>query len=184
MTAHAVAQTVGLHTEIFVQGRGLSHFVARTNDNFMLICPLWRHVKFTMLLNLWKIMFVVAFLLVGGFGIDKFVVDDLEVRLGESEGISRSSTISQENLQKILAGVENGSKENIYFYGLLKLYGISLSKDLAIAAQNFQRASALGHVEATTAYGMMAMSGHGIKQDFAVAMKSFRRGVELGDMVR
>jgi len=124
-----------------------------------------------------------ALLLVAGLGFEKFAVDELEVKLGEKEGISRSSTISQENLQKILAGVETGNKENIYFYGLLKLYGISLSKDLAIAAQNFQRASSLGHVEATTAYGMMAMSGHGIKQDFAAAMKSFRRGVELGDMV-
>lgn len=128
-------------------------------------------------------MLVLALLLVTGLGFEKFAVDELEVKLGENEGISRSATISQENLQKILAGVETGNKENIYFYGLLKLYGISLSKDLAIAAQNFKRASALGHVEATTAYGMMAMSGHGMKQDFAAAMKSFRRGVELGDMV-
>lgn len=131
----------------------------------------------------WKILFLLSLLLATVLGIEKFVVDELEVKLGENEGISLTSTISNENLQKILAGVENGNKENIYFYGLLKLYGISLSKDLAIAAQNFQRASALGHVEATTAYGMMAMSGHGMKQDFAAAMKSFRRGVELGDMV-
>lgn len=136
-----------------------------------------------MLLSVQRAWFVFALLCVAGMWSEKFAVDELEVRLGENEGISSTSTISQENLQKILNGVENGNKENIYFYGLLKLYGISLSKDLSIAAQNFNRASLLGHKEGTTAYGVMLMSGHGVKQDFGTAMKYFRKGVELGDMV-
>jgi TPR repeat protein len=115
---------------------------------------------------------------------EKFRIDDLEIQLGESEGLSTSSTISPDSLQRILNGVENGNKENIYFYGLLKLYGISLSKDLLTAAQNFNRASSLGHKEATTAYGVMLMSGHGVKKDAVGAMKYFRKGVEMGDMVR
>lgn len=115
---------------------------------------------------------------------EKFGIDNVEIQLGQQAGISQTSTISQENLQKILTGVENGNRNNIYFYGLLKLYGISLSKDLALAAQNFDRASGLGHKEATTAYGVMLMSGHGIRKDLAGAMKYFRKGVELGDMVR
>jgi hypothetical protein len=115
---------------------------------------------------------------------EKFRIDDLEIQLGESEGLSVSSTISAEGLQRILNGVENGNKENIYFYALLKLYGISLSKDLSTAALNFNRASSLGHMEATTAYGVMLMSGHGVKKDPVSAMKYFRRGVEMGDMVR
>lgn len=114
---------------------------------------------------------------------EKFGIDNLDFQLGQQEGISLTSTITQENLQKILAGVENGNRDNIYFYGLLKLYGISLSKDLPLAAQNFNRASSLGHKEATTAYGVMLMSGHGIRKDLAGAMKYFRKGVELGDMV-
>lgn len=114
---------------------------------------------------------------------EKFGIDNLDFQLGQHEGISLTSTITHENMQKILAGVENGNRDNIYFYGLLKLYGISLSKDLALAAQNFNRASSLGHKEATTAYGVMLMSGHGVRKDLAGAMKYFRKGVELGDMV-
>jgi TPR repeat protein len=112
-----------------------------------------------------------------------FRVNELEIRLGDSEGISPSSTISQEQLQRILAGVENGNKENIYYYGLLKLYGISVSKDLSMAAQHFLRASSLDHKEATTAYGVMLMSGHGMKKDLAQAIRFFRKAVSLGDMV-
>jgi len=136
-----------------------------------------------MIFNLLKFCLIAAFMLWTCASTEKFGIDELEIKLGDTEGISATSTISQENLQKIISGVENGNKDNIYFYGLLKLYGISLSKDLATAAQNFQRASALGHKEATTAYGVMLMSGNGIKQDFAGALKYFRRGVELGDMV-
>lgn len=129
--------------------------------------------------------FVLLMILCGHiYSYDKFEINELEIKLGDSEGLSPTSTISQESLQRILVGVENGNKDNIYFYGLLKLYGISLSKDLAIAAQNFNRASNLGHKEATTAYGVMLMSGHGMKKDFSGAMKYFRKGVELGDMVK
>lgn len=110
--------------------------------------------------------------------------DNWEIQLGQQQGISQTSTISPENLQKILTGVENGNSDNIYFYGLLKLYGISVSKDLVLAAQNFNRASSLGHKEATTAYGVMLMSGNGIRKDLTGAMKLFRKGVELGDMVK
>jgi TPR repeat protein len=114
---------------------------------------------------------------------EKYGIGELEIAIGEKEGIRESSSISHETLQKILAGVENGNKDNIYYFGLLKMYGISVSKDLGIAAQNFQRASSLGHKEGTTAYGVMLLTGNGVKQDLGGAMKYFRRGVELGDMV-
>ena len=117
------------------------------------------------------------------YAIEKFSVGELDIAFGEKEGINESSDISNETLQKILAGVENGNKDNIYYFGLLKLYGIAVSKDLIVAAQNFNRASSLGHKEGTTAYGVMLMSGHGMKKDLAMAMKYFRKGVELGDMV-
>lgn len=118
------------------------------------------------------------------FAYKKFTLDGLEVKLGESEGLDESSIVSQDNLRKILSGVEAGNKENIYFYALLKLYGISMSKDLMGAAENFLRASNLGHKEATTAYGVMLMSGSGVDKHNVNAVKVFRKGVELGDMVR
>ena len=65
-------------------------------------------------------------------------------------GLHQDSSISHDTLDQILKGVESGNRDNIYFYGLLKLYGISLSADAAIAAQHFLRASNLGHKDATT----------------------------------
>ena len=135
------------------------------------------------MLSVWYIAACVLLFAYSSLSFEKFVMDELEIKLGDNEGISKTSTISAENLQRILAGVENGNKDNIYFYGLLKLYGISVSKDLAVAAQNFNRASTLGHKDATTAYGVMLMSGHGVKMDMVGALKYFRKGVELGDLV-
>ena len=86
-------------------------------------------------------------------------------------------------MDRILKGVESGNKDNIYFYGLLKLYGISLSVDAVIAAQHFLRASHLGHKDATTAYGVMLMTGRGMQQDKTKATTFFRRAIEMGDMV-
>ena len=57
-------------------------------------------------------------------------VENLDLALGSEKGITERSAISTEVLQKILQGVENGNRDNIYFYGLLKMYGISVSKDL------------------------------------------------------
>lgn len=115
---------------------------------------------------------------------EKYAIDELEIDIGAQEGLQESSSIPHETLQKILAGVENGNKDNIYYFGLLKMYGISVGKDLSVAAQNFLRASSLGHKEGTTAYGVMLMSGNGVKQDLGSALKYFKKGVELGDMVR
>ena len=79
--------------------------------------------------------------------------------------------------------MESGNRDNIYFYGLLKLYGISLSEDAGIAAQHFLRASNLGHKDATTAYGVMLLTGRGMQRDQTMAMNFFRRAMEMGDMV-
>jgi hypothetical protein len=114
---------------------------------------------------------------------EKLVVDELDIDLGRSEGLSKTSSISGDNLKKILDGVENGNPNNIYFYGLLKLYGISVTKDLATSSQNFLRASSLGHMEATTAYGLSLLNGMGVKKDHVQAVQFFRKAVELGDMV-
>jgi len=98
-------------------------------------------------------------------------------------GLHQDSSISHDTLDQILKGVESGNRDNIYFYGLLKLYGISLSADAAIAAQHFLRASNLGHKDATTAYGVMLLTGRGMQRDQTMAMNFFRRAMEMGDMV-
>lgn len=108
----------------------------------------------------------------------------VDVMLGKEQGLVAGATISTENLQKILDGVSRGNRDNIYFYGLLKLYGIGVTKDLKGAAEQFLRASQLGHKEATTAYGVIKFRGDdGKAPDFAMAVKFFRDAVALGDTV-
>lgn len=109
---------------------------------------------------------------------------DLPYNLGYSQGIHKGTdSISRDTLQKILLGVEKGDKDNIYFYGLLKLYGISVSQDSNVAAEYFLRAAKLGHKEATTAYGVSLLYGYGVQKDTVAATKWFRNGITLGDMV-
>lgn len=110
-------------------------------------------------------------------------LENMDLNLGEEQGLTERSVISNEVLQKILQGVENGNKDNIYFYGLLKLYGISMSQDPTGAAQQFLRASSLGHKEATTAYGVIMLTGALGSVDYLEALKYFREGVTQDDMV-
>ena len=129
---------------------------------------------------IWMILFILY-----GFAIsyERTAIDDLAIDLGDKEGLSKTSTISGDNLKKILAGVESGNKDNIFYYGLLKLYGISVSKDFVTARSNFLRASKLGHVEATTAYGVMLMSGTGAAPDYVGAVQFFRKAIDMDDIV-
>jgi hypothetical protein len=110
-------------------------------------------------------------------------VGDLEFNLGEEKGISKSSSVTAETLKRILEGVERENADNIYFYGLLKLYGLAVALDIPGAAQQFLRASSLGHKDATTAYGVMLISGHLGPKDDVKAIQYFRQAVSLGDMV-
>ena len=52
--------------------------------------------------------------------------------------------------------------DNLYFLGLLKLYGITITKDIVGAASAFESAAALGHADAQTALGVMKMKGLGV----------------------
>lgn len=51
--------------------------------------------------------------------------------------------------------------DNIYFLGLLKLYGIALTKNEEAAAEYFKQAADLGLADAQTAYGIMLVQGLG-----------------------
>ena len=108
--------------------------------------------------------------------------DIMEVQLGADLGIDKDKEIDNATVRKVMDGVEAGLKESIYFFGLMKLYGLSLSKEISIAAKNFERASKLGHAEATTAYGMLLLHGEGVEKDEALALTYFRRGVQLKDV--
>jgi TPR repeat protein len=113
----------------------------------------------------------------------RLIDHDLQIAIGGGgHGLTtETGSISNEHLERILRGVENGHKESIYFFALLKLYGISLPKDVTAALQNFRKASELGHAEAATAAGVMSLTGVGVEKDYATAIASFRRAVGLGD---
>ncbi len=107
--------------------------------------------------------------------------DGIEIDLGEELNLTPGSSVDADTLKKIMSGVEAGNKEHIYFFGLLKLYGISLSKNTTVAAASFKRAGDMMHREALTAYGVCLMSGTGVTQDYVGAVQYFKRASDLGD---
>lgn len=111
--------------------------------------------------------------------------DMVDINLGKKHGLNSTTQLSQDALLKIINGAERGDRgmcywnindhllvqlitnkyeswlDNLYFLGLLKLYGITVSKDYVVAAQNFQKAANLGLADAQTAFGVMKMKGIG-----------------------
>lgn len=111
-------------------------------------------------------------------------IGELEVNIGAERGISSSSSsVSPETLSRIMEGVKKGNADNIYFYGLLKMYGISMIKDVKGAASEFRRAAEKGHKDAATALGVMLLSGAMGEKDDIEAVSFLRKGVSLGDQV-
>lgn len=53
------------------------------------------------------------------------------------------------------------SVDSLYFLGLLKLYGISVSPDAAKALEYMRKAAELRHLEAMAALGVMLLHGRG-----------------------
>ena len=54
-----------------------------------------------------------------------------------------------------------GFADSLYFLGLLKLYGISVSPDAAKALEFIRKAAELRHLEAMAALGVMLLHGRG-----------------------
>jgi len=107
----------------------------------------------------------------------------MEVKLGNDLGVEPGQKeVNDETLKAVLDGVKVGNANSMYFYGLFKLYGISLPKDEKSAAEMFKKAADLEHAESTTAYGMMLMHGLGVALDAKKAVYYFRKGVKTGDM--
>ena len=101
--------------------------------------------------------------------------------IGSEHSLSKTESVSPENLRNILHGVESGNKESFYFFGLLKLYGISVPIDAVVACESFRKAGNLGHALAATAHGTMLSNGIGVPQDYSAAVLAFRLGIQLGD---
>ena len=102
--------------------------------------------------------------------------------LGSKFGLNSDSVISAENLRKITVGAEHGNKDNLYFLGLLKLYGISVNMNPSEASQHILQAAELGLPDAMTAYGVMRYLGIGVELDYAASIMWFKKGVVAGDM--
>lgn len=131
-----------------------------------------------------KAVFKVLLVLVLCFGTIAYTnpeFDYMEMKLGSDLGIHEDKEISNETIKRVLEGVEKGNKESIYFFAIMKLYGLSLSKEPSIAAKNFEKAAKLGHPEATTAYGLLLLHGLGVEKDEHMAITYFRRAVQLKD---
>lgn len=122
----------------------------------------------------------------------------LPLPIGKEMGITSdaaaTNSVSQSTLQKIIQGVEHNNKESIYYFALLKLYGITVTQSLVEAAQYFHQAAELGHIEARTAYGVLHMidsdqevargggkMNGGLTKNLHVAMNSFKLAALDGD---
>lgn len=108
--------------------------------------------------------------------------DGLLLNLGQGYNLTTKSAISHEHLRKILAGVEAGNKDSIYFFALLKMYGITLTRNMTIAAEHFQKAASLGHIEAHTAYGVVTLANQNDPDAIIKASIYFRKAIELNDV--
>lgn len=107
----------------------------------------------------------------------------MEVKLGSDLGVEPGQKeVDSDTLKTVLEGVKKKNPNSIYFYGLFKLYGISIPQDEKGAAEMFKKGADLDHSESMTAYGMMLMNGQGVNEDRQKSMHYFRKAVNKGDM--
>ena len=81
------------------------------------------------------------------------------IEIGSSFGATETNTISPATLRKIQNGAENGNPDNTYFLGVLKYYGISITKNIEEATELLRKAANLGHKDGMTAYAVRLMDG-------------------------
>ena len=71
-------------------------------------------------------------------------ISHYDIDFGSKYGLDlKSSSISYDTLQQIKLGAENNNMDNIYFLGLLKLYGISLTIGILLCLLIFTCITAL-----------------------------------------
>ena len=136
-----------------------------------------------MMQTIWTILLLCVIGIIAQQAKKDYRADLDDVKLGEKYGLSTATKeISSDNLAKIIRGSESGNRENLYFLGLLKLYGISLKKNPKEASQHILGAAQLGHADAMTAYGVIHYLGMGVNEDYSLAIKWFRKGIAAGDI--
>lgn len=108
--------------------------------------------------------------------------NDMKFELGSEHGLTKDSTLSSDMLGRIQAGAEGGNRDNIYFLGLLKMYGVSLQKNERDAVVLLKKAARLGLPVAMTAVGYCAYMGIGMDKDDTVAVSWFRKGAAKQDV--
>ena len=136
-----------------------------------------------MLSALYFVIIMVAHSFLYTLGVRLADFEMMEVKLGNDLGVEPGQKeVNDDTLKAVLEGVKVGNINSMYFYGLFKLYGISLPKDEKSAAEMFKKAADLEHAESITAYGMMLMHGLGVALDPKKAVYYFRKGVKMGDM--
>ena len=137
--------------------------------------------------NMWLLALALLYLVPTGVGYSYVDQPDdfhsLSLDLGKSLGVDKHALndIPSDTLQRIVDGADAGNKENTYFLGILRLYGISFVQNATMAAYYFDKAAELGNVDALTAYGVLSLSGYGIPKDYNKAIHYFRRAVMLND---
>ena len=94
--------------------------------------------------------------------IETHAISEYQFDLAADYGVHGNTEISHDNLQRIIKGAQDGNRDNIYFLGLLKMYGIALSKNEHAATEYFHQAADLGLADAQTAYGIMLVQGQGM----------------------
>ena len=137
-----------------------------------------------MLLSLLLLIFSFELLIMGQRTRPKVTSEYLQIdlSLGKKFGLEPNASIPNDVLRRVEQGAANGNRDNIYFLGLLRLYGIELTKNEAGAVNEFRRAADLGLPEAMTAYGMCAYLGLGMETDETLAVKWFRRAIAGKDI--
>eukprot|EP00904_Undaria_pinnatifida_P009282 jgi/Undpi1/5484/HiC_scaffold_2.g00763.m1 len=74
--------------------------------------------------------------------------------------------------------------DSLYFLGLLKLYGISVSPDAGKALECIRKAAELRHLEAMAALGVMLLHGRGCTTRGKESVTSISTRQTSGSIVR
>jgi len=130
-------------------------------------------------MNLLLLSLIICALMINCIG---SLLETIEFDLGKSVGLSKDVVITSDIIQSLISGIKNKDKNKIYYYGLLKLYGISLTKDPQIAMEYIKEAAELGHIEAMTAIAVSYMYGNGVEINYNEAAHWLKKSISLGDI--
>ena len=68
-----------------------------------------------------------------------------------------------------------------FMFGLKYQYGYAVEKELAKAAEWYQKSAEQGNAEGQWRFGLMYQHGHGVEKDLVKASEWYRKSIEQGD---